>query len=1480
MNEPPQPPQEDRFELEGFELQRKLGAGGMAEVYLAKKRGAEGTYKLLVVKRILPEHAKSRRFRHMFVEEAHLATRLNHPNIVQVYEFNHHGDDLLLSMEFVEGVDLGKLMRAARKLGRKIPWWVSAFIVGEVAKGLHYAHERKDEGGLPLDIVHRDVSPQNVLISFGGVVKIADFGIASANLFREETGVLKGKFAYMSPEQARGERVDRKSDIYSLGVVFYEMLTGHSPYGALKEEALSEAVRHGAARPPAALDPEVPPKLDAIVQKALARQPEDRYQTARELGAAIARALLEEQQLVEHTTVEEVMGELLGRDAMMAADPEMAQRTMAAVRKPRTAASDARTSGQHAQKRVVREVRHVAVIKLRLEGLEALKATQGEPAARRTMEAIRTTLDDIVYKHGAVWSWAGDTDAYAVVGLLSNPSRAPTDASHIAVDSHEFLSSHSDDLPVEVRGSIAIVRGIAAGQRDDQGHLTHHALHAPANYLADQLGGRTPFGKTWVAGGVYRLVRREFRWSDGPTIELAEADKHSVPDRMRVYVLLRPLTQEERMAEMASSPSDLVGRDAEKADLHAAYHRAVYHPGISTPPPPDEREPVRRPKNREGELLARVVVGEMGIGKTALVEAFLSDLPEEARVYRVECSPVKIDLPHATVADLLREVTGVAADETLERAIEALRFIFSQAGLRPRAERLLSRLAELIIAEDVKLHDEDAAFQHRDLVVHGVRLLFGAIAQTAPVVIVVDGLQWADKPSLELLQHILERSEPLPVLTLLITRQDDHVDPYIEGLMRTELRGLTAEEQIRLVQARLGVRQGVAEVCRELVPRVGGNPYFLLEMVDAMLERGVLEIIEPEGDEEPLLARRDERGDQAVALPTTIEQLVDDRLAELPHAEHDVVDWLAVAGGPLSEVDLMALTRLADDEAITRLCARGLCDKKGKAIDFRHPLARDVAYHALDPVQRARMHRRLGEHLATTPLARGLSAAIVAQHLERGEAPRQAAELYLEAALAARNAHQTQLALRYYERALGLLPTGDKRRLVAHEALERAYRVLGVKEERRRHLEELKRLARESREARWLATALVRTAQLQLDEGAVARGLPVAQRAADLARFAKTPDLEVEGLIILCELLRDLGDVNGALDACERALEVAASSRVSRRARAEVLRAKGVLLRRAGRVHAALDAHAEAIAIFKQVGARRSEARARNAIGFALFVLGRYEDGIAMCLSSIAIDVVTGGRYQVAKTLSNVGQAYARLGDVEHGFAYLSRARETHERYDDRDGQVDNLLVTATVALEKGDLDQARRLVGDAGAFISVGSNVYDRIHQLVVLALLARRDADHLAAGAHAAEARQLAENQALVSYHVFATAIEAAARVESGDTQAGILLATTALGAVEAMEGSEYGIEVRALCCEAIIRAVGSTSPTLTADVCRRGLDHVDRIAGYIRDERHRERFFQRPPVKSIVELATRFTPSAGPGPGSSGSGPGREYDALLEK
>jgi tetratricopeptide (TPR) repeat protein len=1473
-------------QLAEFEILRRLGAGGMAEVFLAKKRGAEGTYKLLVVKRILPAHGASRRFRSMFIEEAQLATRLNHPNIVQVYEFSDHGDEgLFLSMEYVEGFDLGRVVSAARQQGARIPALVAAFIIAEAAKGLHYAHERKDERGTPLSIVHRDVSPQNILLSHEGVVKIADFGIASASLFRDEPGVLKGKVGYMSPEQARREKVDRRSDIYSLGVVLYELFALRSPFGKLDDDALYDAVQKGDFAPPSTHAPDLPPELEAIVLRALSTSPDDRFQSARDMAGAIARVLLARQELVDNASVEQTLAQLLGRDLSAPLPVDTQPRTLAAVRLPR---SDATGGGSQPPPRggprMVREVRHVAVVALRIAGLDELGLSPGEVGrsellARARFASIRAILDDIAYKRGAVWSWEAEGApmiARAIVGLMANPARAAADAAWLAVDVHEALAGASEDFPVPLRAALGIVRGIASGERDAQGHLVHHALAEPANFLADLIGARTPLGKTWVAGGIYRLVRRDFRWTDAPPLDLEEAPGRDVPRQMRPFVLERPLTREERLDELALTPSDLVGRDAERADLHAAFHRAVSPALPSTPPPGEGPEPrparpgdadapwlppvaaaagTRRHAPVRGEVVTRAIVGEMGIGKSALIAAFLGELPTETSVIHVECSPVRSELPLSTVTELLRFVTGIGLEHSIADAEAVLHGVLGDFAKGPAGAQIVARLAELVTGKQHQHAEEDAANYRRDLIIAGLRHLLGSIALIQPLAVVIDGLQWADLASLELLRELLRRPAPLPILVLAVARPDDRIAPFLEGMVRIELRGLSAEEQVRLVEAHLGVREGVAPVCAELVPRVAGNPFFLLEMIDALLERGTLEVVErpppasqPEAGARLELVRHERPGDRNEALPSTLEQIIGDRLRELPSAERDVVDWLAVAGGPLLESDLLSLTRLADDEAITRLCARGLCDRKGGAVDFRHPLARDVAYLALDPSTRARMHRRLGEHLATTPLAQGISAAIVARHLARGEAPGPAAGLYLEAAAAARLAHQAPLAQRYYTRALGLLPAGDSRRMTAHDALEAIFRHLGRRRERRSHLASLRRLARESGQARWVALALVRTARLDLDEGYLARGLPVAQRAAEVTRIARKPALEVEALTILSEILRELGDVQGAIDASERALQVAQAGGLPPRARAEVLRTKGVLLRYGGRVSEAVEAYAEAIAVFRAVGARRAEARVKNALAYAMFVLERFEDAVAVGMSSIAIDLAIGGRFQIAKTLSNIGQAFARIGDASRGLAYLKRARDAHERYGDQDSRADTLLCTAEILLEVGDVDAAHTLAGDAGALVAVTGSAYDLAHERLTRALLARHGGDPRAAIALAAESRRLAEAQGLVSYHAYATAVEAGARVDAGEVHSGVLLARTALGAVETAS-SEYGLEIRAFACEALRKG----APTSAREACLRTVAHARRVMSYVRDARLAALFLRRPMVARIISEAT---------------------------
>jgi len=1454
-----------------FELVRRLGAGGMAEVFLAKKTGAEGTYKLLVLKRILPTHGSSRRYRAMFIEEARLATRLNHPNVVQVYEFQDFGDQgLLLAMEYVEGCDLGHLMSTAKSKGLGLPPWVGAWAIAEAAKGLHYAHEKKDEAGEPLEIVHRDVSPQNILLSFEGTVKIADFGIASARLLAEEQGVLKGKFGYMSPEQARGEPVDRRSDLYALGVVFWEMLTGRPIHGGLGGEALLDIVRSGIVDPPSQHGRDIPPELEAIILKALAPVRDERFATGREMSAAIGKAIVKHGELIDAEALEAALLQLVGREPRVASgggpgsqdSPSLAMRsddarTQAAVPLARSlaesraslrpdvsgAASDVEASAMRSPaSEARREVRHVAVLTLILRGIDTVSLP------RRMLDRLRGMLDDLAFKRGMRWAWSSVDDgarettmtAQAVAGLVTHSSRAASDAAELALDVHETFAGFKEDLPTPVTASIGIARGIANGRRNPQGHLVQYALDAPAAYLADALGRAAPDGHTWVAGGVYRLVRREFRWGDLPSLKLASEPDVDLPSTLRVYALERSLSREERL-DAQSGAADLVGRDAEKGDLHAAFHQAVSGRGAT------------------GQLVCRAVVGEMGIGKTALVATFLGELPPNARLVHVECTPVAMEVPYAGIADLVRQALGTTGDEPFDEVAALIAKSGGGAATGDASSPMVARLTELATNRRVEGAVEEDAHGRKKQIVAGIRNLLAVIAMAQPLVLVVDGLHWCDKASLDALAEVIHAGDPVPIFVLLVTRPEERIAHATEGILRVELRGLTQDEQVRLVETRLGVRDGVRQICADLLPKVGDNPFFLLEMVDALLERGALEIREKgDGDDIVSTLVRTDREDAGFnALPSTLEQLLGDRIRELPSSEHVVVDWLAIAGGPLSIQDVLKLTSAEDDEAVVRLCARGVCDRKGDLVDFRHPITREVGYSALDADDRVRMHRSLGEHLAGTSLARGLSAAIVARHLARGHRYDRAADFYFEAGAAARASYQTRLAIRYYLRANSYLGADDKRRFVTHEALENAYRMIGRRRERLRHLKALRAMARHLGTPRAVCLGLLRTARYDFDEGGLARGVAVARKAAHIARICALPVFEMEAEARVSEFLRELGDVQGALSACDRALAAfhPTHEKVPPRQRGEVLRLRGMLLLRVGRVNEAVEAYVDAIAIFRKCGARRLEARAKGALSYAMFVQGRYEDAIALSLESIQIDLSIGVRFQIARALTNVGLGYSCLGDTKRALAYLMRARDVHQRYGDQNGWAETLLVSAVVAIDLGDLDAAEGFVRDAGALTAGTANAYDRTHESVVRALLERARGRPSDVVRHAVEARREAEGMALAAFHSYAMAIEAAARMDLGEVHAATLVATTALAAVENLQGCEYGLEIRAMCADALTRA-GSAQAN---EARYRGREFAKAMGAGVRDVRLRKLFFGRGIHRMLLEPGTGISTSS---------------------
>ncbi len=1459
--------------LADFEVIRRLGVGGMAEVFLAKKRGAEGTYKLLVVKRILPQFGSSRRFRTMFAEEAMLATRLNHPNIVQVYEFQDYGDDgQLLSMEYVEGPDLRKVMRGAKSKRTRIPPWVSAYIISEVAKGLHYAHDRKDERGNPMAIVHRDVSPQNILLSLEGAVKVADFGIASANLFREEPGVLKGKTAYMSPEQARAEKVDRRTDIYSLGVVFHELLTGRPLHGAIEGNELLEAVRAGQVEPPSMFAREVPAEIEAIIMKALARSPDERYLTARDFAAAITRALFQAQQPIDSHVLESVLEHVVGRehtspgiasppDVLPAEDgpggaagaQEGREKNANALPAPGEVPAEPVAPGQRRSRHGV-EVRHVAVLSMQLHGVEQLAEAAGSADAGRFIEQLRATLGEIAFKRGARLTWhrnrvlAGEHlvpsgGATAIVGLLANPARAASDAAWLAIDIHEAIAGTCDDMPVELQASIGIVRGIATGQRDRAGHLVSHSLQEPALELARMLSQQAPAGDTWVAGGTYRLVRRDFVWTDAPTLELDRSLGESLPNNMRIYSLVRPLTRTEKAQEQERGSGDLIGRDVELAELQGAFHQAI-----------------NRGSGDQGHMIARVVTGEMGIGKSALVSAFVGELPEGTLVVRAESTPSRIEVPFTLLADWIRGLTGLSADQSPDSVQRHLERLMGGFSIGDDRDPILSRLAALVTGQLAQAVDEGDAAQNRRFLTAGLRAFIARQALECPVVLIGENLQWADRASVECIQELLRWNETWPVLAVFVLRSGDRMASVAENAVRIDLRELSREHQVRLLATRLGADLGVEQICDDLAPRIGGNPFFLLEMVDALLERGTLELRET-SDHRIELIRVDGKDATGRALPQTLEQLIADRLDELPTEEQAVVDWLAISGGPLPFEELKALLGPQAEDGVSRLCARGLCDLRAEEIDVRHPVTRDVAYSSLDPKTRVSMHRKLGEQLLGTALARGLTAAIVAQHLEAGGAQQRAADLYLEAARTAHSSYQLRLAKRYFKRVVRILPSEDARLFEAHESLEGLCRVQGQWQERRVHLGVMRRLARNASRPRWAAVALMRTARFDVDSGRLARGLTSAQRAETIARAAALCIDEVSAQALIGEILRDLGDMQGALAAVDRALETAGLKTVPPRQRAEVLRAKGTLLRRVGRVHEAVAVHAEAIAIFRRAGAKRMEAQAKNSLAFTLYVLGRFEDSVALGLEAIRLDLAIGGRLQIAKTLANVGLAYCAMGDLERGLAYQRRARRAHVGYGDQESKADTLLGLAESLLECGELVEAESIVAEASTINNVTGSAYDTAHEKILRALIAREMGDPATSVMYAFDARQVAEAQAYVAFHFYAMAIEASSRVEIGEQHTGILLATTALGAMETIQGSEYGLATRVLCCEAMQKA-GSPQ---TDEMVRRAALWLKGLGESIHSDQLRAQFLARVPAHRLIHwhdaIQSSETPAAKP-------------------
>lgn len=295
-----------------YQLLELIATGGMAQIFLARMLGASGFEKLVVIKRILPHLAGNEEFIRMFLDEARIAARLNHPNVVQIFDLGFQDETYFIAMEYIHGEDVRRVWKKAQSLSKEIPISLACRVVMDACAGLNYAHKKEDATGKSLGIIHRDISPQNILIGFEGGVKIVDFGIAKATNKMNVTraGVIKGKYAYMSPEQAQGRPLDARSDIFSLGILLFELLTGKRLFRRSTDLQTLAAAAECNVVAPSQFNSKVSEALDAIVLRALKKDPNERYASANDLQLDLEACLTAEGQPASTAHLSAFMKEL------------------------------------------------------------------------------------------------------------------------------------------------------------------------------------------------------------------------------------------------------------------------------------------------------------------------------------------------------------------------------------------------------------------------------------------------------------------------------------------------------------------------------------------------------------------------------------------------------------------------------------------------------------------------------------------------------------------------------------------------------------------------------------------------------------------------------------------------------------------------------------------------------------------------------------------------------------------------------------------------------------------------------------------------------------------------------------------------------------------------------------------------------------------------------------------------------------------
>ncbi len=1311
-----------------YELIRRIGVGGMAEVFLARTTVAQGLAKDLVIKKIHPAFARSRQFVSMFVDEAKIALSLNHPNIVQVFDFGAVGDTYFLAMEFVEGMDLLRLVQESAKEKRSVPIPLAAYIMQQVAKGLDYAHRKTDNYGEPLGIVHRDISQQNILVSWDGGVKIVDFGIARARDIQEEEGVIKGKFAYMSPEQARGEPVDCRSDVFSAGVVLFELVCGR-PLFTGKGKGVLEKVKAGAIARPRYFKPNLPKSLEDVILKALAFHRDDRFQTARDMQHALRRFQFQnaqnEDDLVDSGALAQFVNTVVPATTRRQARPPGSTTPSRAQRTPAPAVSDtppplkpakadAAVTPPPRQSSEVRERKYVFVLEGQVCGLPELSRKQSPEAAARILASFVKVAKNIAFKHHAHVDELDNERFRFVVGLPVASEDDATRSLRLALALVDALDGIGLDMDPAVRLAVGIQRGMAMLTRQGGRKFTYELAQATTT-IARRLAREAQGAEVLVGGRVYRLARYDWNFEELTSIDVpsdpetqpglitrSEEDSEPGMKRARVYRLRGPKERAERLRALRKPRGELIGRDLELKALRDAYRDALV-------------------TRRKRQLL---IVGDSGVGKRSLVTAFLDSIPkDEAVVLRVAAHVSKVVTPFAIVADLARDLMGLAdgaaSAEVLKR-MERLAMLLYPGESDSREVRGLIQAAGMLLGARIDGETNIDAAERKERIYEALTRVEQRLGDKKPLIVVGEDAHWADDESMELFVRLLKVPRTRPILGVVTSRPDPKIYKLAEEANAdvVQLEELGPKHRIEMVTGRFVPGDDVGELAKQIVARTGGNPFFVEEMLDALTEKGVV-VAEPEDSVHPGLLRWVAR-DAMIQVPSTVESLIATRLDVLPQEEKETLFHAAIFGRVFDPPALERLMGRPIQERLDQLVGRGLIAARNNQYVFRNDITMRVSYALLPVEERTRLHRAAADHIAHSPAySKGQDDAVIARHLELAGDADKAADRYLASASHAVDVGGNADAFRQLSRAMKLLPAEDhERRFTVRKQREEILGRLARRPEQLREIHSLRKEAEALADSAKVALAYCLLAQFYIDVGRAPAASRAVAPALQHARDAGDKLGVAEALRLRSSIARLVGNNEESIALCEQALAMCGEDREGRLQRGTILNNRGTALWNMGRLSDAIHSYAEALVIYRGLALPRLEARALNNMGIVFAALGEFEEALAHYKSSLKLDQELGDRDSIALKLGNIGQTYTDLGDVTRGERYLTKALKIAEEMDDRTSATDSTISLGQVYLQKQDYRRALDLLEQGLALATENRERYQEIRALIYIAL------------------------------------------------------------------------------------------------------------------------------------------------------------------